>query len=129
MVRLSDASKLLRMDITDNISVYTGGILGFYCAHKYAHTRKGMNKLMPFALKGIDVAVFSVFRSLGLKVGVRPILNTSNLEWMDGTASSSEESSDISKIGDAFHELQLGSVGGYDDCEDEVRQVSQILNK
>jgi hypothetical protein len=120
------------MDITDNISVYTGGTLGFYCAHKYAHTRKGMKNLMPFALKGIDVAVFSVFRSLGLKVSVRPILDTSNLEWMDGTASSeeeSQESSDISKIGNAFHELQLRDVGGYDNSEDEVRQVSQILNK
>jgi hypothetical protein len=129
MVRLSDASKLLRMDITDNISVYTGGTLGFYCAHKYAHTRQGMKNLMPFALKGIDVAVFSVFRSLGLNVSVRPILDTSNLEWMDGTASSEEESGGISKIGNAFHELQLGDVGGYEDCGRDVRQVSQILNK
>jgi len=125
MVRLSDASKLLRMDITDNISVYTGGTLGFFCAHKYAHTREGMKNLMPFALKGIDVAVFSVFRSLGVEVSVRPILDPRNLE----SESSEEEGSNISQIGNAFHELQLGDVGGYEDYRDDVRQVSQILNE
>lgn len=30
---------------------------------------------MPYALKGIDVALFSVFKSLGLKVSVRPVLD------------------------------------------------------
>jgi hypothetical protein len=35
---------------------------------------------MPFALKGIDMALFSVFRALGLNVFVRPILAQDSLE-------------------------------------------------
>jgi hypothetical protein len=51
-----------------------GGILGFHCTHQYAHTNGTANRRLPHALKGIDVVLYSVFRSLGLNVHVRPVL-------------------------------------------------------
>jgi hypothetical protein len=52
-----------------------GGILGFHCAHQYAHTDRTANQRLPHALKGIDVVLFTIFRTLGLTVHVRPILD------------------------------------------------------
>lgn len=67
---------------TDN---QTGGVLGFYCAHQYAHTRNdSTGNLMPYALKGIDVALFSVFKSLGLEVKVRPVLDPEDFDEYEG---------------------------------------------
>ena len=58
--------------------------MGFYCAHQYAHARNdSTGRLMPYALKGIDVALFSVFKSLGLKVSVRPVLDPKGLDGYD----------------------------------------------
>ena len=107
------------MSNTDHDS---GGTLGFHCAHKYAHTREGMDKLMPFALKGIDMVLLIVFRSLGLKTYVRPLLHSSGQRHFDG------RSYGDAIVGDGFHELQLGNVGGYDDGDGEIAYVSQALN-
>ncbi|TVY39200.1 hypothetical protein LSUB1_G003079 [Lachnellula subtilissima] len=52
-----------------------GGMLGFHCAHQYAHTNNTANQRLPHALKGIDVVIFTIFRSLGLKTQVRPVLD------------------------------------------------------
>jgi len=52
-----------------------GGTLGFHCAHQYAHTNNTANKRLPHALKGIDVVIFTIFKSLGLKTEVRPVLD------------------------------------------------------
>jgi hypothetical protein len=52
-----------------------GGVLGFHCAHQYAHTDGMANQRLPHALKGIDVVLFTIFRTLGLTVHVRPILD------------------------------------------------------
>jgi len=52
-----------------------GGILGFHCAHQYAYTDETTNQRLPHALKGIDVVLFTIFRTLGLTVHVRPILD------------------------------------------------------
>lgn len=52
-----------------------GGILGFHCAHQYAHTDRTANQRLPHALKGIYVVLFTIFRTLGLTVHVRPILD------------------------------------------------------
>lgn len=49
----------------------TGGTLGFHCQHVYAHTSYADN--LPFALKGVDVIVFSVFWRLGLNVRMRAV--------------------------------------------------------
>lgn len=44
-----------------------GGTLGFFCAHQYVHTRKKTEKFVPYALKGIDATIFTVFQALGKK--------------------------------------------------------------
>lgn len=38
---------------------------------------------MPFALKGLDVAIFSVFGELGLKVSVRPMIQLDDDDFRD----------------------------------------------
>jgi hypothetical protein len=38
---------------------------------------------MPYVLKGIDVALFSVFKSLGLNVSARPLLDPKEIEDYD----------------------------------------------
>lgn len=51
-----------------------GGILGVYCSHAYPHAAKFASKLLPRGLKGADLALFSVLKTLGLEVDVRPVL-------------------------------------------------------
>lgn len=48
--------------------------MGIHCTHPYYHTRKLTQVLMPYSLRGIDAIAFSVFRALGLKVLVAPVL-------------------------------------------------------
>ena len=52
-----------------------GGILGFYCQHKYVD----MDKKYP-VLKGEDAVVYQTAKSLGLAVDVKPICRE-GLEW------------------------------------------------
>jgi len=59
---------------------------------------------LPFALKGVDVVIYTVFRSLGLKIKVRPVL-----EGIE----SDEEDGDL--VGTGLHPMTLSSRGGYDD--------------
>ncbi|KAL9017997.1 MAG: hypothetical protein Q9185_004666 [Variospora sp. 1 TL-2023] len=51
-----------------------GGLVGFYCHHQYAHAHNSGRKSLPHAFKGVDLAVYSVFHSLRLKIGVHPIM-------------------------------------------------------
>ena len=54
---------------------YTGGILSKYCSYPYAHsTSLGIHHL-PEVLKGSDMVTYEVFRSLGLSVSVRAVLD------------------------------------------------------
>jgi hypothetical protein len=53
----------------------TGGHLGIYCKHTYAHTNSDNAKAFPAILKGADMAVYTVFSALGLKLQVRAILD------------------------------------------------------
>lgn len=52
-----------------------GGTFGFHCIHRYAHTGKDTDELMPFALKGMDATVYTVFEALGANVSVRPLID------------------------------------------------------
>jgi hypothetical protein len=135
------------MKEADGVPAVTGGTLGFYCAHKYAHTRTGMQNLMPFALKGIDVVLFSVFRSLGFNVTVRPILDSDALRYCEETLCYIdfeeykrehkradedeftrkwyERRGDITRVGDGFHGLKLSN-DGTDESLDEMEKVRQI---
>ncbi|KAI9873288.1 MAG: hypothetical protein M1830_000577 [Pleopsidium flavum] len=51
-----------------------GGVLGFFCSHEYAHTHGAPPVRLPRSLKGVDMALYVVFRALGLKIEVLPIL-------------------------------------------------------
>ena len=53
---------------------FTGGIVGFFCHHQYAHSQDSGRESIPGAFKGVDLAIFSVFQALGLKVGIHPII-------------------------------------------------------
>jgi hypothetical protein len=65
----------------------SGGILGFYCNHAYPHANKGLGLKLPMALKGVDLLVYAVCRSLGLETKARPILEPDELfsyeDWSD----------------------------------------------
>lgn len=50
-----------------------GGTLGFYCQHKYANISTDLDDFYPF-LKGEDAIVYSVSKSLGLSMSLKPIL-------------------------------------------------------
>ena len=54
--------------------MHTGGILGFYCNHAYPHSNVALRKGLPMALKGVDLLIYTVCRSLGLVTKARPIL-------------------------------------------------------
>ncbi|KAL2074629.1 hypothetical protein VTL71DRAFT_8407 [Oculimacula yallundae] len=108
-----------------------GGILGYYCRHPYSHTSPKMGKRLPSALQGVDMVLYSVFKSLGLKPQVGPILDPSDIQ---GVAENQFErvygdeydmygdDEDIydefmegrqrcygCQIGEAFHELRIGT--------------------
>lgn len=52
--------------------ICTGGYLGFFCAHAYAHNNTQTTKF-PDMLKGIDMAIWETFTALGLETIVRPV--------------------------------------------------------
>ncbi len=62
-----------------------GGTLGIYCTHAYAQNtpRAGSSssKALPGVLKGADMAVYAVFRALGLQVRVRSVMTPSHWGW------------------------------------------------
>ena len=49
-------------------------MLGKYCSHAYAHATKEGASALPSVLKGSDMVTYEVFRSLGIEVLIRPIL-------------------------------------------------------
>jgi hypothetical protein len=58
-----------------------GGALGIYCTHAYAHNMRSGGRALPAVLKGADMAMYAVFRALGLKVGVRPVMTRKGWYW------------------------------------------------
>jgi hypothetical protein len=55
-------------------SQHPGGLLGKYCTHAYAHATKEGATALPLVLKGSDMVAYEVFRALGVKVLVRPVM-------------------------------------------------------
>ncbi|KAJ5193865.1 Oxoglutarate/iron-dependent dioxygenase [Penicillium cf. griseofulvum] len=51
-----------------------GGAFGFYCSHAYPHTSNEARMLLPRALKGADLVLYSVFKSLGIHIDVVPVI-------------------------------------------------------
>ncbi|KAI9776050.1 MAG: hypothetical protein M1839_000653 [Geoglossum umbratile] len=76
-----------------------GGVIGIYCSHKYAHTTSDAGLRLPFALKGSDLTVYSIFRALGVPVKSRPIIDLTYL------CDSDDEDCDI--VGKDYHDLVI----------------------
>ena len=96
----------------------SGGCLGFQCQYLYAFSElsdEEFYQMLPFLLKGPDYMVFSVARSIGLKVRVQPVVDGAR-HWhllpdfsrRFGTYSSWEED-------EASLRLELGALEHYDD--------------
>ncbi|KAI8931577.1 hypothetical protein NX059_011231 [Plenodomus lindquistii] len=67
----------IKAALSNPLFMTEGGLLGKYCSHAYAHgTEEGVSAL-PRVLKGTDMVIFGVLRSLGMAAFVRPILDTS----------------------------------------------------
>jgi hypothetical protein len=49
-------------------------MFGKYCSHAYAHASKSATSTLPPILKGSDMLAYEVFRSLGIEVLVRPVV-------------------------------------------------------
>jgi hypothetical protein len=68
-----------------------GGILGFYCSHAYPHSNTKLRKELPVALKGVDLLIFTVCRSLGLQTKARPIIEFDKHDNFDADVTWSDE--------------------------------------
>lgn len=49
-------------------------MLGFSCSHAYPQASEYDRSQLPEALKGADLVLYSIFRSLGIEVAILPIL-------------------------------------------------------
>lgn len=116
----------------------SGCSFGFYCKHKYPHSRLRTDLKLPLALKGIDAIIFSTFQSIGLKVTTRPVLNQEDIKayaFDEGDMGApSDHDSDggklpfrdgIFRIGDAFH-MPLNTRIDSDEDRSEVLAVSHF---
>ncbi|KAI9708275.1 MAG: hypothetical protein M1828_003011 [Chrysothrix sp. TS-e1954] len=52
-----------------------GGLLGVECEHAYPQNDESQTQLLPSRLKGADMAIYEVFKSVGLKCALRPVLD------------------------------------------------------
>ncbi|KAL4762839.1 2OG-Fe(II) oxygenase [Aspergillus foveolatus] len=60
-----------------------GGVLGIFCSHAYPHSSNLAELQLPGALKGADLVLYSVFKTLNLDVEVLPILEKDG-QYCDG---------------------------------------------
>lgn len=74
---------------------------------------------LPFALKGVDVVIYTVFRSLGLEIEIRPILeDPPRNEYYEGD-DEGDEGDDL--VGAKLHNIQLSEDGDDDKWDIKVR--------
>lgn len=66
--------------------IVAGGILGVNCSHAYPHASSQAQGLLPKGLKGADLAVYSVFKSLGIDVHVLPVLRQKHDDSLESDA-------------------------------------------
>ena len=99
----------------------TGGLLGKYCSHAYAHATEEGIKALPAILKGSDMVTYETFKSLGVRVDIRPELEMDRSKWCYDP----EEEDQIfgsNRIGMALKPTTGTSIMG-EDCD-----VDDILN-
>ncbi|KAL2865967.1 2OG-Fe(II) oxygenase [Aspergillus lucknowensis] len=75
----------MRNLLIDEEFMKEGGVLGFFCSHAYAHSSKLAHAQLPRGLKGADLVLYSVLKSLGVDVDILPILE-SNGHYGKGNA-------------------------------------------
>lgn len=61
------------------MTIDKGALLGFFCSHQYAHTQCSPSVRVPRSLKGVDMAIYAVFRALGLQVEILPVMELGGL--------------------------------------------------
>ncbi|KUI61223.1 hypothetical protein VP1G_08397 [Cytospora mali] len=68
--------------VQDAILWENGGHIGYHCSHIYPHTSTTkLHFITPDNLKGADMAIYSIFCSLGLKVSFRPVFSQDALHF------------------------------------------------
>jgi hypothetical protein len=70
---------------------------------------------LPFALKGVDVVIYTVFRSLGLEVEIRPVLGDPPRDY----DAKDDEGDDL--VGTKLHDMQLSEDGDEEKMDIKVR--------
>jgi hypothetical protein len=107
--------------------VRTGGYLGIGCQHAYAHSTEQGAQELPAILKGSDMAVYSIFKALGLQVVVRPIFDLKN-NWYFGLEKQDKYEGEVSRqlhkdldfVGRNMGGVQTTEIGGEDSGPAEV---------
>lgn len=91
----------------------TGGYLGFYCSHAYAHTSTDA-VILPDMLKGLDMVIWETFGRLGLEASVKPVMNLENFRY-DG---------DPMIIGNdlELHMSDMMRIEDYDQMDEQIRE-------
>ncbi|KAE8374846.1 hypothetical protein BDV26DRAFT_269247 [Aspergillus bertholletiae] len=79
-----------------------GGVIGIYCAHAYAHTSEDAEINVPRTLKGSDLVFYAVFKALGAKLKIRPVLD----RYGDYYEDDDREPQGGDLVGDTLHSYQ-----------------------
>lgn len=95
-----------------------------YCRHAYAHNTAEAKVALPWILKGADMAVYEVFRALGLKVEVRAVLDHLR-DYEDygeeySTSDDGEPGGEINFLGNELGEIHITEVGGFEEAYLEI---------
>ncbi|PYH92399.1 hypothetical protein BO71DRAFT_457421, partial [Aspergillus ellipticus CBS 707.79] len=99
----------IRQHLADPEFMTECGVIGFYCSHAYPQTT---NELPPPVLKGIDHRIYAIFESLGMNIGIHPILECvpEDLHLAGGV-----------RVGLNHQTYRTTDRGGEDDCpEDDI---------
>lgn len=114
----------------------TGGVLGIFCSHAYAHNTYIAKESLPRALKGSDMVIYSIFQSLqslGVEVHIRPVLeykgsyHTTNPDLGITEDPEYKKYDDGVVIGTQLHEFGTTYGGDASQSEDEVRDLMLLL--
>lgn len=97
-----------------------GGKLGFFCNHQYAHAHDAGRKSIPAAFKGVDLAVFTAFHSLGLKPTVRPVLMRAYYRWGGMSVKELFDMKDVKEFNERMNPTRGQEEDEYEEESDEV---------
>lgn len=94
-----------------------GGLLGIWCSHAYAHSHSPSFHNLPSSLKGVDMAMYEIFRALGLQVTIRPILDECTRDYFED---SDDDGMPVNIIGEGLHKLKIADTLIDDDDLDRI---------